>query len=162
MDAGWELGLTTFDTGDAYGGGRSETWIGEWLATKRSAVRDAIVIGTKTFNPMAAGEDHGLSRARIRRQIDSSLTRLGVERVALYLAHEFDPDTPQQETLTAFGELVREGKVGAVGASNFSAEQLAEAVQALRAQRAHALRVGTELVLPPRHQRRRDRISGLP
>ena len=129
MDAGWELGLTTFDTGDAYGGGRSETWIGEWLATKRSAVRDAIVIGTKTFNPMDAGEDHGLSRARIRRQIDSSLTRLGVERVALYLAHEFDPDTLQEETLTAFGELVREGKVGAVGASNFSAEQLAEAVE---------------------------------
>ncbi len=129
MDAGWELGLTTFDTGDAYGGGRSETWIGEWLATKRSAVRDAIVIGTKTFNPMDAGEDRGLSGARIRRQIDSSLTRLGVERVALYFAHEFDPDTPQRETLTAFGELVREGKVGAVGASNFSAEQLAEAME---------------------------------
>ena len=129
MDAGWELGLTTFDTADAYGGGRSETWIGEWLATKGSAVRDAIVIGTKTFNPMDAGEDRGLSSARIRRQIDSSLTRLGVERVALYFAHEFDPETPQQETLTAFGELVREGKVGAVGASNFSAEQVADAVE---------------------------------
>jgi len=67
MDTGWELGLTTFDTADAYGGGRSETWIGEWLASKGSAVRDAITIETKTFNPMEAGQDHGLSRARIRR-----------------------------------------------------------------------------------------------
>jgi aryl-alcohol dehydrogenase-like predicted oxidoreductase len=129
MDAAWALGLTTFDTADAYGGGRSETWIGEWLARKGSAVRDAITIETKTFNPMAAGEDHGLSRARVRRQLESSLRRLGVERVALYLAHEFDPDTPHEETLTTFDELVREGKVGAVGASNFTAEQLAEAVE---------------------------------
>ena len=129
MDAGWELGLTTFDTADAYGGGRSETWIGEWLATKGSAVRDAITIETKTFNPMDAGEDHGLSPDRIHRQIDMSLKRLGVERVALYLAHEFDPDTPPRETLTAFDELVRAGKVGAVGASNINAEQLAEAVE---------------------------------
>jgi aryl-alcohol dehydrogenase-like predicted oxidoreductase len=129
MDAAWELGLTTFDTADAYGGGRSETWIGEWLATKESAVRNAITIETKTFNPMAAGEDRGLSRARVRRQLDSSLGRLGVERVALYLAHEFDPDTPHEETLATFDEVVREGKVGAVGASNFTAEQLAEAVE---------------------------------
>lgn len=129
MDAGWELGLTTFDTADAYGGGRSETWIGEWLATKGSGARHAITIETKTFNPMDLGHDHGLSRARIRRQLETSLQRLGVERVALYLAHEFDPDTPQEDTLRAFDELVRAGKVGAVGASNFSAEQLAEAVE---------------------------------
>ena len=129
MDAAWELGLTTFDTADAYGGGRSETWIGEWLATKGPTVRDAITIETKTFNPMDTGDDHGLSRTRIQRQIEASLKRLGVERVALYLAHEFDPDVAQEETLRAFGELVRAGKVGAVGASNFRAEQLAEAVE---------------------------------
>lgn len=129
MDAGWDLGLTTFDTADAYGGGRSETWIGEWLATRGSVIRDSITLETKTFNPMDEGEDHGLSRARIHRQIDASLKRLGVERVAGYLAHSFDPDTPQQETLSAFDDLVRAGKVGAVGASNFSAEQLAEAVE---------------------------------
>jgi len=129
MDAGWELGLTTFDTADAYGGGRSETWIGEWLATKGSGVRDAITIETKTFNPMDAGQDHGLSRSRIHRQIEASLKRLGVERIALYLAHEFDPDRPQEETLRAFDELVRAGRIGAAGASNFSAEQLAEAVE---------------------------------
>lgn len=129
MDAAWELELTTFDTADAYGGGRSETWIGEWLAARGAAARDAITIETKTFNPMDTGHDHGLSRHRIQRQIETSLERLGVERVALYLAHEFDPDTPQEETLRAFDELVRAGKVGAVGASNFTAEQLAEAVE---------------------------------
>jgi aryl-alcohol dehydrogenase-like predicted oxidoreductase len=125
MDAAWELGITTFDTADAYGGGRSETWIGEWLSAKGAAVRDAITLETKTFNPNAEGEDRGLAATRIRRQIERSLGRLGVERVDLYLAHEFDPD---EETLGAFDELVRAGKVGAVGASNFGAEQLAEAL----------------------------------
>jgi aryl-alcohol dehydrogenase-like predicted oxidoreductase len=128
MDAAWELGITTFDTADAYGGGRSETFIGEWLRTKSASVREAIVVETKTFNPNEAGADHGLSRARILRQIDVSLGRLGLERVALYLAHEFDPDVPQEETLQAFDELVRAGKVGAAGASNFDVEQLAEAL----------------------------------
>ena len=129
MDAGWELGIRTFDTADAYGGGRSETWIGEWLRTKGSAVRDELVLQTKTFNAMDEGADRGLSRARILRQIDTSLARLGVERVALYMTHAFDPDTPQEETLRAFDSLVRTGKVGAIGASNFNAEQLAEALE---------------------------------
>ena len=129
MDAAWELGVTTFDTADAYGGGRSESFIGDWLETKGSAVRDAIVIQTKTFNPMDEGHDRGLSRTRIRRQIDASLMRLRVERVALYMAHSFDPDVPQEETLQAFAELMRAGKVGAVGASNFTGEQVAEAIE---------------------------------
>ena len=129
MDTAWDLGITTFDTADAYGGGRSESFIGEWLATKGADVRDRIVIATKTFNPMDDGDDHGLDRARIRRQLETSLRRLGVERVALYLAHDFDPDTPQEETLQAFDGLVRAGKVGAVGASNFTGEQLAEALE---------------------------------
>jgi aryl-alcohol dehydrogenase-like predicted oxidoreductase len=129
MDSAWELGITTFDTADAYGGGTSESWIGEWLATKSSAVRDAIVIETKTFNPMGTGQDHGLARARILRQIDTSLARLRLERAALYTAHDFDPDVPQEETLRAFDELIRVGKVGAIGASNFTAEQLAEAIE---------------------------------
>ncbi len=129
MDAAWELGIRTFDTADAYGGGRSETWIGEWLAGKGPAVRDEITIQTKTFNPVAEGADRGLAAARIARQVDTSLARLGVERVGLYLAHAFDPDTPQEETLRAFDSLVRAGKAGAVGASNFTAEQLAEAVE---------------------------------
>jgi len=127
MDAAWELGITAFDTADAYGGGRSESWIGEWLAARGPAVRDALTIQTKTFNPLVEGGDHGLARVRILRQIDASLERLGVERIGIYLAHEFDPDVPQEETLRAFDELVRAGKVGTVGASNFGPEQLAEA-----------------------------------
>jgi 1-deoxyxylulose-5-phosphate synthase len=129
MDAAWELGITAFDTADAYGGGRSETWIGGWLAARGPAVRDAITIQTKTFNPIAEGDDRGLAPSRILRQIDTSLARLGVERVGIYLAHAFDPDVPQEETLQAFGELVEAGKAGAAGVSNFTAEQLAEAVE---------------------------------
>jgi aryl-alcohol dehydrogenase-like predicted oxidoreductase len=129
MDAAWDLGITSFDTADAYGGGASESWIGEWLATKDSAVRDALVIETKTFNPMNTGHDRGLSRARIVRQVETSLARLGLERIPLYTAHDFDPDVPQEETLRALDELARAGKVGAVGASNFTAEQLAEALE---------------------------------
>jgi len=132
LDTAWDGGITTYDTADAYGGGRSESCIGEWLATKGSDVRDRILIATKTFNPMDTGADHGLGRGRVQRQIDTSLRRLGVERVALYLAHDFDPDTPQEETLEAFAGLIAAGKVGSVGASNFSGEQLAEALELAR------------------------------
>ena len=129
LDAAWELGITTLDTADAYGGGRSEEYIGEWLARKGADVRDRVVIATKTFNPMAEGADRGLGATRVRRQVETSLRRLGVDRIPLYLAHAFDPDVPQEETLTAFDGLVREGTVGAVGASNFDGEQLAEALE---------------------------------
>jgi aryl-alcohol dehydrogenase-like predicted oxidoreductase len=129
MDAAWDLGITTFDTADAYGGGRSETWIGEWLRTKPAAVRTRVTIVTKTYNPMDRGDDRGLARDRIHRQLETSLRRLGVERVAAYMAHEFDPDVPQEETLLAFDELVRAGKIAAAGASNFSADQLSDAVE---------------------------------
>jgi len=130
MDAAWEAGIMTFDTADAYGGGRSETWIGDWLRTKGSSVRDEIVLSTKTFNPMDAGEDHGLAPARVKRQLESSLRRLGVERVEMYLTHAPDPDVPIAETLGALDELVREGKAGAVGASNVDGSQLREALAA--------------------------------
>ena len=89
-------------------------------ATKGADVRDRIVIATKTFNPMDEGEDHGLAPHAHPPTARDEPARLGVERVALYLAHDFDPDTPQEETLRAFDELVRAGKVGAVGASNFT------------------------------------------
>ncbi len=129
MDAAWDLGITAFDTADAYGGGRSETWIGEWLARKGNDVRERVVVETKTYNPMAEAADRGLARARIVRQLESSLARLRLERVPLYLAHEFDADVPQEETLATFDDLVRAGKVGAVGASNFTGDQLAEALE---------------------------------
>jgi aryl-alcohol dehydrogenase-like predicted oxidoreductase len=129
LDTAWELGITTLDTADAYGGGRSETFIGEWLRTKSAAARERVVIATKTYNPMSEGADHGLSRARIHRQIATSLERLGVERVPLYLTHEWDTEVPVEETLGALDELVRAGTVGAIGCSNVAAEQLAEAVE---------------------------------
>jgi aryl-alcohol dehydrogenase-like predicted oxidoreductase len=129
MDAAWELGITTFDTADAYGGGRSETAIGAWLRTKGPDVRDRVVVTTKTFNPMDTGRDRGLGRARVLRQVDTSLERLGLDRVPLYMAHAWDDGTPVDETLGAFDELVRAGKVGAVGASNWTGDQLAEALE---------------------------------
>ena len=129
LDAAWDMGITTLDTADAYGGGRSESFIGEWLRTKGSDVRARIVIVTKTFNPMEEGADRGLSRSRIRRQVGTSLERLGIDRLPLYMTHAWDPDVAQEETLGAFDELVREGIVGAVGASNYTAEQVAEALE---------------------------------
>jgi aryl-alcohol dehydrogenase-like predicted oxidoreductase len=128
MDAAWEAGITTFDTADAYGGGRSETWIGDWLRTKGPEVRNEIVLSTKTFAPMDAGEDHGLAPARVKRQLESSLRRLGVERVQMYLTHAPDPDVPIAETLGALDELQREGMIEAYGASNVDAAQLREAL----------------------------------
>ena len=128
MDAAWEAGITTFDTADAYGGGRSESWIGDWLRTKGPDVRDALVLTTKTYNPMAEGADRGLAPARVRRQLESSLARLGVERVDLFLAHEWDPEVPVAETAGALDELVAEGKIGAYGLSNVDGAQLREAL----------------------------------
>src|SRR5207248_3605034 len=84
MDAAWEAGITWFDTADAYGGGRSETYIGEWIRARRP---DGLRLTTKVFGAMDAGLDRGLAPDRVRRQIDTSLQRLGVERVDLYLAH---------------------------------------------------------------------------
>lgn len=131
MDAAWELGITTFDTADAYGGGRSEAAIGTWLGTRGSEVRDHIVLATKVFHPVEGDpDDHGLSPERIMRQIDGSLGRLGVEAVDLYLIHEPDPETPIAETLGAMTDLGERGKVRAVGASNIDPPGLDEALEA--------------------------------
>jgi aryl-alcohol dehydrogenase-like predicted oxidoreductase len=130
MDAAWEAGITTFDTADAYGGGRSESFIGDWLRTKGADVRDEIVVSTKTFNPMDAGEDHGLAPARVRRQVESSLRRLGVERVTMYLTHDWDPDVPIAETAGVLDELAAAGKIGGYGVSNVGGAELQEALAA--------------------------------
>src|SRR2546421_4368520 len=127
MDAAWEAGLTWFDTADAYGGGRSETYIGEWIRSRRP---DGLRITTKTFNPMAEGEDHGRAPDRVRRQIDTSLGRLGVDRVGLYLAHAWDDDVPAAELAGVFEELVAAGKIGAYGLSNVDGAQLRQALEA--------------------------------
>jgi aryl-alcohol dehydrogenase-like predicted oxidoreductase len=127
MDAAWEAGITWFDTADAYGGGRSETYVGEWIRSRRP---DGLRLTTKTFNPMAEGEDHGLAPERVRRQIDTSLGRLGVERVDLYLAHAPDPAVPAAELAGVFEELVTAGKIAAYGLSNVDGAQLREALDA--------------------------------
>ena len=126
MDAAWELGIDHFDTADAYGGGRSERMIGSWMATR--GVRPMIT--TKTFNPMDAGGDHGLAPERIVRQLDSSLDRLGLESVDVYLAHEFDPAVPLADTFGAFEQAAGAGRVRAYGVSNFDAAQLEAALAA--------------------------------
>jgi aryl-alcohol dehydrogenase-like predicted oxidoreductase len=125
MDAAWEAGITWFDTADAYGGGRSETYIGEWIRTRHP---EGLRLTTKTFNPMEEGEDRGLSPDRVRRQIETSLHRLGVERVDLYLSHAWDPDIPVAELAGVFEELVAAGKVGAYGLSNVDGPQLSKAL----------------------------------
>jgi aryl-alcohol dehydrogenase-like predicted oxidoreductase len=127
MDAAWDKGITWFDTADAYGGGRSETYIGEWIRTRRP---DGLRITTKTFNPMAEGEDRGLAPDRVRRQIDTSLQRLGVERVDLYLSHAWDDDVPAAELAGVFAELVAAGKIGAYGVSNVDGARLRQALAA--------------------------------
>ena len=127
MDAAWAEGITWFDTADAYGGGRSETYIGEWIRSRRP---EGLRLTTKTFNPMDEGEDHGLAPTRVQRQIDSSLRRLGVERVDLYLTHDRDPDIPIAEVAGVFEDLVAVGKIGAYGVSNVDGPQLSEALEA--------------------------------
>jgi len=126
MDAAWASGITSFDTADAYGGGRSEQAIGRWIRSR--GVRPRLT--TKTFNPVEAGADHGLSPDRIARQLRSSLDRLGVDQVDLYLAHDYDPAVPLTESLGAFGMARTDGLIGAYGVSNFDAQQLAAALQA--------------------------------
>jgi aryl-alcohol dehydrogenase-like predicted oxidoreductase len=128
MDAAWEAGITTFDTADAYGGGRSESFIGNWLRSQGADVRDRIVLTTKTFNPMSDGADYGLAPERIRRQLEGSLERLGVESVPLYLAHATDPAVPVAETIGTLDELVADGKIRAYGGSNVDAAWLEEAL----------------------------------
>jgi aryl-alcohol dehydrogenase-like predicted oxidoreductase len=131
MDAAWEHGITLFDTADAYGGGRSERAIGRWLSRRAPEARERIVLSTKVFHSVEGDPaDRGLAPDRIRRQVDGSLSRLGVERLDLYLIHEPDPDTPVGDTLDALDELVRAGKVGAVGTSNVGGAELEEALAA--------------------------------
>jgi aryl-alcohol dehydrogenase-like predicted oxidoreductase len=120
MDAAWTLGLRRFDTADAYGGGRSEAWIGDWMRATGNRPR----ITSKTFNAMEDGADFGLARERVLRQVETSLERLGVERIDLYLTHEPDPDTPVEETFATFAALAERGLIDNWGVSNVRAGDL--------------------------------------
>lgn len=129
MDAAVDAGVNLIDTADAYGGGRSEEMIGRWLKSKGSHVRDQLVVSSKVFNPVGDGpNDWGLSRRHIMRQVQASMRRLGVDHLDLYLMHEPDPTTPLEETLRALDDLVHQGTVRYLGASNMPAWLTAKAL----------------------------------
>jgi len=129
MDRAFDAGINFFDTANAYGGGRSESYIGRWLMAKGSAARQQLLLSSKVFNPVGPGpNDRGLSRRHIIQQVDESLKRLQTDRLDLYLIHEPDPETPLEETITALHDVVRAGKVLYVGASNIEAWRLARAL----------------------------------
>ncbi len=122
----YELGVTLFDTANAYGGGRAEQVLGKAIA---GLPRDRILVATKVFFPMGPGpEDRGLGRAHVLAQCDASLRRLGLDVIDLYQCHRFDPDTPLEETCRVMDDLVRAGKVRHWGVSEWTPEQMREAV----------------------------------
>jgi aryl-alcohol dehydrogenase-like predicted oxidoreductase len=160
LDRFVDRGGTMIDTADVYSawvpgheGGESETLIGEWL--KRRGRRDDVLIATK----VGMLHRHGggkLEAKRIARAAEASLKRLGIETIDLYYAHQDDPGTPQEETLAAFDRLVRDGKVRALGASNFTGERL-EASLAIAAREGLAR---YQIVQPEYHLMNRDRYEG--
>ncbi len=141
LDAWLDAGFNFIDTADVYSrwvpgqvGGESETVIGKWL--RQSGRRSQVVLATKVGKPMGPGKE-GLKPAYIRAAVEDSLRRLQTDHIDLYQTHADDAATPLAETLGAFDELIRAGKVRAIGASNYSAARLAE-----------ALRISAELGLP--------------
>jgi aryl-alcohol dehydrogenase-like predicted oxidoreductase len=135
LDAWVDAGFNFIDTADVYSrwapghtGGESESVIGRWL--KKSGKRDKVIIATKVGMDM--GEGASLAPAYIRKCIDASLRRLQVDRVDLYQAHKDDEATPLEATLETFFELIHAGKVRAIGASNYSAARLKQALQISR------------------------------
>ena len=126
VNAALEAGITTFDTADVYAGTRAEAVLGRALKGQR---REGLEIFTKVYWPTGDGRnDRGLSRKHIHESINGSLRRLGTDYVDLYQAHRFDHETPLEETMRAFDDLVRAGKVLYVGVSEWDADQIRRAV----------------------------------
>ncbi len=122
-----EGGINFIDCANYYFGGRCEELLGQ--AIREMGNRDDLVITTKVWSQIGEGvNDRGLSRFHIMREIERSLKRLQLDYVDIYLLHHFDADTPLDETLRAFDDLVRQGKVRYVGACNFTAAQVVEAL----------------------------------
>ena len=132
LDAWLDAGFNFVDTADVYSrwvpgheGGESESIIGKWL--RQTGKRNRVVLATKVGKPM--GDDKvGLSAAYIREAVDASLRRLKTDHIDLYQSHDDDAETPLEETAGAFADLIKAGKVRAIGASNFTAPRLAEAL----------------------------------
>ena len=132
LDAFVSAGFNLIDTADIYPrwvpgnqGGESEEIIGNWL--KRSGKRNEVIVATKVGMDMGAGKK-GLAKDYVLRSADDSLRRLQTDYIDLYQSHQDDPETPLEETLEAYAQLIKEGKVRAIGASNYSAARLAEAL----------------------------------
>src|SRR5437016_7046886 len=132
LDAFVAAGFDALDTADVYSkwvsgnrGGESETIIGKWL--KRSEKRQRVIIATKVGSEMDPGKK-GLSKGYILAAVEDSLQRLHTDYIDLYQSHRDDSDTPLEETLEAYAQLIEQGKVRAIGASNYSAERLSEAL----------------------------------
>ena len=122
VHAALDAGITTFDTADVYASGRAETVMGNALAGER---RGGLEIFTKVYWPVGPGRnDRGLSRKHILESIDLSLGRLGTDYVDLYQAHRYDYETPLEETMIAFADVVRSGKALYIGVSEWTAEQI--------------------------------------
>lgn len=136
LDAFVAAGMNFIDTADVYSkwvagheGGESETILGRWMKQRRN--RGEIVIGTKVGSDMGA-QGKGLSRAHMVRAVDASLTRLETDYIDLYQSHVDDATIPLEETLGTYGDLITKGKIRAIGASNYSAERLSEALEVSR------------------------------
>jgi len=134
LDAFVAAGFNFIDTADTYSrwvpghkGGESETIIGNWL--KRTGNRSKVIVATKVGMEMGPGEK-GLSKPYIFRAVERSLERLQTDYIDLYQSHQDDPATPLEETLGACAELIKQGKVRAIGASNYTADRLAAALEA--------------------------------
>jgi len=119
-----DLGVTLIDTANAYATGGAESFLGEML---EGVPRDDYVLATKLFFPMS-DEDKGLSAAQVRKQLDASLERLRVDHVDLYQCHRYDTDVPLEETMGALTEAVESGKARAIGFSEWSPQQVQDAI----------------------------------
>jgi len=134
LDAFVDHGFNAIDTADVYSnwapgnsGGESESMIGRWLKA-RPGMRERVVIFTKVGSDMGGDGRKGLSRGWILEAVEHSLHRLGTDVIDLYFAHQPDPETPHEETLSAFDTLLQVGKVRSIGASNFDVDQLQAAL----------------------------------
>jgi voltage-dependent potassium channel beta subunit len=135
IEKAYDLGINFFDTANAYARGKSEEAVGRALKAYR---RDSYVLATKVFFPMGDGpNDRGLSRKHIMEQCHLSLQRLGTDYIDLYQCHRYDTETPLEETLMALDDLTRQGKILYYGVSQWSAEQIGNAVELTRAKGLH-------------------------
>jgi aryl-alcohol dehydrogenase-like predicted oxidoreductase len=147
LDAYFAAGGNLIDTANVYAGGASEEIVGRWLAKQPAEIRDQVVLATKgRFATGAGPNDLGLSRRHLRRALEASLRRLGVDHVDLYQVHAFDPHTPLEETLRFLDDAVRAGLIAYPGLSNYTGWQVQKVVDA-----AERLGLAVPVTLQPQY-----------